>query len=170
MTAAPGYRRYVDAVEVETVEKAIGIRELSARTGLSMDTLRWYEREGLLPLVDRTATGQRRYGAAAVRFVYLVQALRRTGMPVTDVREFVHLGGGELRNHPARMAMLERHRAAVAEHIVQLRRDAALVEEKIDQYRVLIARGLDCADEIPDGYAAGSGTAVVSAAPAPSPS
>lgn len=126
--------------------RAIGIRELSERTGLSMDTLRWYEREGLLPLVDRNGTGQRRYGPAAVRFALLVQALRRTGMAVADVRTFVQLGGGESHNHPVRMAMLERHREAVADHIAQLRHDAALVEEKIDQYRVLIARGLDCED------------------------
>ena len=75
-----GYRR-----GMQTLEGTIGIRELSERTALSMDTLRWYEREGLLPLVDRTATGQRRYGRAAVRFVLLVQALRRTGMPVAEV-------------------------------------------------------------------------------------
>ena len=136
-----GYGRVMETAEV------IGIRELSERTALSMDTLRWYEREGLLPLVDRTATGQRSYGPAAVRFVCLVRALRRTGMPVADVRTFVQLGGGQLANHPARMAMLERQRAAVAEQIAQLRDDAALIDEKIDQYRVLIAHGLDCEDE-----------------------
>ena len=106
MTApARGYRRHVETAE------AIGIRELSERTSLSMDTLRWYEREGLLPLVDRTPTGQRRYGPAAVRFVLLVQALRRTGMPVAEVRAFVTLGGGQVANHSTRMEMLERQRA-----------------------------------------------------------
>ena len=133
---------------VETLEGTIGIRELSERTALSMDTLRWYEREGLLPLVDRTATGQRRYGPAAVRFVLLVQALRRTGMPVAEVREFVQLGGGVLANHPTRMEMLERQRAVVAERMAELRHDEALIEQKIEQYRRLIARGLDCEDEI----------------------
>ena len=138
-----GYRR-----GMETLEGTIGIRELSERTALSMDTLRWYEREGLLPLVDRTATGQRRYGRAAVRFVLLVQALRRTGMPVAEVREFVQLGGGVLANPPTRMEMLERQRAVVAERMAELRHDEALIEQKIEQYRRLIARGLDCEDEI----------------------
>lgn len=131
---------------MQPVEDTVGIRELSHRTALSMDTLRWYEREGLLPLVDRTASGQRRYGPAAVRFVRLVQALRRTGMPVADVRTFVQLGGGELAHHRERMAMLEGRREAVAERIAQLRNDAELIEEKIAQYRRLIALGLDCED------------------------
>jgi DNA-binding transcriptional MerR regulator len=138
---------------VETREGTIGIRELSERTALSMDTLRWYEREGLLPLVDRTATGQRRYGPAAVRFVLLVQALRRTGMPVAEVREFVQLGGGVLANHPTRMEMLERQRAVVAERMAELRHDQALIEQKIEQYRRLIALGLDCEDEIAEAAA-----------------
>ena len=94
-----------------------------------------------------TATGQRRYGPAAVRFVHLVRALRRTGMPVADVRAFVQLGGGRLAHHPERMAMLEQQRAAVAEQIAQLRHDADLIDAKIARYRRLIARGLDCEDE-----------------------
>ena len=62
-----------------TAPTALGIREVSELTGLTPDTLRWYEREGLIPLVQRTSDGRRRYGPAAVRFVRLVQALRRTG-------------------------------------------------------------------------------------------
>lgn len=147
-TAPRGYRRTVDTV---TGDATIGIRELSERTELSMDTLRWYEREGLLPLVSRTSSGQRRYGAAAVRFVRLVQALRRTGMPVADVRAFVQVGRGELADHPVRMAMLDRQRAAVLDRIAQFHDDLAVVDAKIGQYRDLIARGLDCEDELLDG-------------------
>lgn len=145
----------VTVESMDTVESSIGIRELSERTALSMDTLRWYEREGLLPLVDRTATGQRRYGPAAVRFVLLVQALRRTGMPVADVRTFVQLGGGESRHHPERMAILLQQRASVAERIAELRHDAELIDEKITQYRRLIALGLDCEDEASAAVGAG---------------
>ncbi|WP_240812518.1 zinc-binding dehydrogenase [Streptomyces sp. DASNCL29] len=56
--------------------------------------MRWYEREGLLPLVERGPGGRRRYSPAAIRFIRLVQALRRTGMSVDDVRAFVRMGSG----------------------------------------------------------------------------
>ena len=124
----------------------VGIREVAEATGLTVDTLRWYERQGLLPLVGRTPDGRRRYSPAALRFVLLVQALRRTGMPVAEVRAFVQAGGGELSAHPVRLALLEAQAAAVEERLAQLQGDLALVRAKAEDYRRLIARGLDCED------------------------
>lgn len=124
-----------------------GIREVSEQTGLSIDTLRWYEREGLIPLVQRGSDGRRRYPPAAVRFIGLVQALRRTGMPVADVREFVQLGGGTLDVHPIRLRLLEQQTAAIEAQLVQLHEDLAVVQAKTAEYRRLIALGLDCEDE-----------------------
>jgi DNA-binding transcriptional MerR regulator len=129
---------------------ALGIRAVSELTGLSVDTLRWYERAGLVPLVDRSADGRRRYSAAAVRFLRLVKALRRTGMPVAHVREFVQMGTGRTW-HEQRMALLVQRRAAIRTQQEELADDLAVVEAKIEHYRHLIARGLDCEDEIRDG-------------------
>lgn len=131
-----------------TAQGPVGIREVSDLTGLSMDTLRWYEREGLLPLVGRAPGGRRTYSPASVRFVRLVQALRRTGMPVADVRDFVQLGRGTLDSHPARLTLLENRLGAVRAQQAQLAADLGVVQDKIEQYRDLIARGLDCEDEI----------------------
>ncbi|OEV03583.1 MerR family transcriptional regulator [Streptomyces oceani] len=126
---------------------AVGIRKVSELTGLSIDTLRWYEREGLLPLVEREPGGRRRYSPAAVRFVRLVQALRRTGMPVQDVRAFVRMGSG-VEWHGRRAALLEEHAEAIERHIAQLQRDLTVVRDKIAHHRELAERGLDCEDEI----------------------
>jgi DNA-binding transcriptional MerR regulator len=129
----------------------LGIRQVSEETGLSIDTLRWYEREGLLPLVERSSSGQRRYPPGALRFIRLVQALRRTGMPVAEVRQFIEAGGGELANHPERMALLERQCVAIEQRLAELQDDLAVVRAKIATYRHLIARGLDCEDELSEG-------------------
>jgi DNA-binding transcriptional MerR regulator len=131
---------------VGPVTTELGIREVSEQTGLTIDTLRWYEKEGLIPLVTRTGTGQRRYPPGAVRFVRLVQALRRTGMPVADVRAFVQLGAGELRHHAERLALLERQSELIDAQLGQLQADRQVVRDKIEQYRRLIAAGLDCED------------------------
>jgi DNA-binding transcriptional MerR regulator len=128
----------------------LGIRQVSEETGLSIDTLRWYEREGLLPLVERSADGRRRYPPGALRFIRLVQALRRTGMPVADVRAFIEAGGGELANHAGRMALLERQCAQIEQRLAELQDDLAVVQAKIGSYRHLIARGLDCEDDVPE--------------------
>lgn len=125
----------------------VGIRTVSELTGLSIDTLRWYEREGLLPLVERDPAGRRRYSPAAIRFVRLVQALRRTGMPVDDVRSFVQMGSG-VEWHDRRAALLERHAAAIEQQIGQLHLDLGVVRNKIAHHLDLRGRGLDCEDEI----------------------
>lgn len=127
--------------------ETLGIREVADATGISVDALRWYEREGLIPGVERTANGRRRYAPATMRLVRLVQALRRTGMPVADVRDFVQIGRGALTNHPPRLEILERQAAAIAEHRRQLDADQAVIDAKIADYRRLIAAGIDCEDE-----------------------
>ena len=128
----------------------LGIRQVSEETGLSIDTLRWYEREGLLPLVERSASGQRRYPPGALRFIRLVQALRRTGMPVADVRAFIEAGAGDLANHPGRLALLERQCAAIELRLAELQDDLAVVRAKIGTYHHLLAHGLDCEDDVPE--------------------
>ena len=132
---------------VET-DVTLGIREVAEHSGLSVDALRWYEREGLLPHVPRDAGGRRRYPGRLVGFVQLVVALRRTGMPVADVREFVRMTDLGASSHGRRMALLERQRASIRQRQAQLADDLATVEHKIDHYLELIAAGLDC-DGVP---------------------
>lgn len=130
-----------------STRRVVGIREVSERTGLSIDTLRWYERQGLVPDVRRGTDGRRRYSTHALGFVQLIQVLRRTGMPVAQVREFVQLGGGELAHHAPRIALLEQHAACIEKLVAQLQADHATVQNEIAHYRDLIARGEDCTDE-----------------------
>jgi DNA-binding transcriptional MerR regulator len=132
-----------------TIEDGVaerGIREVSELTGVSMDTLRWYEKEGVLPVAPRTADGRRMYSPGAVRFVLLVQALRRTGMPVSEVRRFVELGPGTPNNSALRMEVLRRQAAEVEERLERLREDQRRIRAKIENYEDLIARGVDCED------------------------
>ena len=137
-----------------TGDPGVGIRAVAQRTGLSMDTLRWYEKEGLLPPVGRGADGRRRYDEASIGFLRLIQALRRTGMPVAAVRDFVRMAAEGAASHGRRMALLQAQRAAIRWQQAQLAEDLRLVDDKIGHYRDLIARGLDC-----DGEPVGEATA-----------
>lgn len=133
---------------------AVGIREVSERTGLSVDTLRWYEREGLLPEVGRGADGRRRYSPVAIGFVKLVQVLRRTGMSVAEVRTFVQLGTEGLEHHRSRIDLLERHAAALEQRMAQLQEDRATVRNEVAYFRDLVARGQDCDAQLAEQYGA----------------
>lgn len=67
------------------------ISEVADHTGLSAHTLRWYERIGLMPHVDRTHTGQRRFTNRDLDWLGLVAKLRLTGMPVADMVRYAEL-------------------------------------------------------------------------------
>jgi len=126
---------------------SFGIREVSELTGLTPDTLRWYEREGLIPLVKRTSDGRRRYGSGAVRFVRLVQALRRTGMPVAEVRHFVELGPGTPEHAVQRLRILLEQETRLQQRRAELEEDMLVMRNKIADFRDLIAHGRNCEDE-----------------------
>ena len=66
-------------------ERLMGPREVAQATGVSTDTLRHYERKGLLPGVHRTAAGYRRYSAAAVERVLVIQRALVVGFSLTDL-------------------------------------------------------------------------------------
>lgn len=127
-------------------EAGHGIREVSQMTSLSVDTLRWYERQGLLPVVARTTSGRRRYSDDAVQFVRLVQALRRTGMSICDVRQFVQPRAEREDSHRQRMDLLVHQRALVHQQIDQVAQSLSLIDAKIDDLSALIASGGDCED------------------------
>jgi DNA-binding transcriptional MerR regulator len=126
---------------------ALGIREVSELTGLTPDTLRWYEREGLIPLVKRASDGRRRYGPAAVRFVRLVQALRRTGMPIAEIRHFVELGPGTPEHAVGRLRILQEQEERLHRRQAELDEDLSVMRHKMADFRDLIARGRNCEDD-----------------------
>jgi DNA-binding transcriptional MerR regulator len=113
------------------------IAEVSARSGLSAHTLRYYERIGLLDPVARVHGGQRRYDADDLAWLAFVQRLRATGMPIREMRRFAHLRRGGEGTIGERRAMLEAHRDEVLERIAELQRDLATVTDKITHYHAL---------------------------------
>lgn len=115
---------------------------------MSIDTLRWYEREGMIPGVTRNTDGRRLYSPTTRGFIQLIAALRRTGMPVADVRTFVGLGPGTTATHRPRLEILQHQLEQIESHQQQLKKDRAAITAKITQYRSLISRGMDCEDEI----------------------
>ncbi|MDO5067343.1 MAG: MerR family transcriptional regulator [Propionibacteriaceae bacterium] len=115
-----------------------GIAEMAALTGLSRDTLRWYEREGLIPHVDRDHNGHRSYDDRAVRMVQLLVRLRRTGMPVAQMRRYVELVIAGESTHPERLKLLQQHRESVRDQLEQLNSDLDVLDHKIGSYQQLM--------------------------------
>ncbi|MHA7304452.1 MerR family transcriptional regulator [Arthrobacter sp. TMN-49] len=128
----------------------LSIAELARTTGLTQDTLRWYERQGLFPPVARRTDHRRAYSSSDVARIMLVVKLRRTGMSVANMQRFAELLRDGPETHPERLLLLAEHRAGVLAQLAQIQADLGALERKIAHYEGLIASGLDCEAAAPD--------------------
>ena len=108
--------------------------ETAERTGFSLDTLRYYEKEGLLGTVARTAGGRRSYSQHDLDWLGLVRCLRDTGMPIADLKRYSELAADDSTMNE-RLALLEAHEREVQAGIDALRRQQKQLREKISWYR-----------------------------------
>ncbi|HVX45981.1 MAG TPA: MerR family transcriptional regulator [Mycobacteriales bacterium] len=117
------------------IVQPLTVSEAAERLGLSVHTLRWYERIGLLDQVGRDTAGHRRYTSDDIEWLLLLIRLRATGMPVKDMIEYAELVRAGRHTGPQRRQLLEAHRTRVAEHIAALTRDLRTIDYKINAYR-----------------------------------
>ncbi|MFD6530579.1 MerR family transcriptional regulator [Streptomyces sp. NPDC060184] len=110
------------------------ISEVAARTGLTAHTLRWYERIGLMPHVDRSQTGQRRFTDKDLEWLDFVGKLRLTGMPVADMVRYAELLREGEHTFDQRQALLEATRRDVRARIAELHETLTVLDYKIDFY------------------------------------
>jgi DNA-binding transcriptional MerR regulator len=113
--------------------------EVAARFGLSLDTLRYYEKEGLLTEVERAPSGHRRYRASDVELLDLVRCLRDTDMPIARLRAFAELVRDGDHTIPRRLEVLADHDASLTERIAELQERQQAIRHKIDYYRGVLA-------------------------------
>jgi DNA-binding transcriptional MerR regulator len=108
--------------------------ETARRSGFSLDTLRYYERIGLLSMVDRTPGGQRVFSDDDLGWLGLVRCLRDTGMPLNQMCRFAELARAGDQTIADRVDLLRAHAVAVEEQMALLQRQYGQLREKIKYY------------------------------------
>jgi DNA-binding transcriptional MerR regulator len=120
----------------------MSIAEAARRTGVSVHTLRYYERAGLVvTTVDRTAGGRRRYHQLDLDWVTVCTRLRATGMPIRTIRRYAELVAAGRGNEQERLALMEAHRAEVTARLAEVQENLKVIDHKIDVYRGRLAAG-----------------------------
>ena len=123
-------------------QAGLSIAEAARRTGVSVHTLRYYERAGLVVTpVDRTQSGRRRYHAEDLKWISICTRLRSTGMPIKTIRRYAQLVSAGPGNEQERLALLEAHRADVTARLAEVQEHLKLIDHKIDVYRGRVAAG-----------------------------
>ena len=115
----------------------LSIQQFAARTGLSADTLRYYEKIGLLRHVARDASGFRVYGPRDLEWVSFVLRLKDTGMPLEDITRYADLREQGETTLAARQALLEAHAARLQARLQRDQEHLDALQAKIELYRRL---------------------------------
>jgi DNA-binding transcriptional MerR regulator len=110
------------------------IQEFARATGLTVHTLRYYERIGLIQRVARARSGHRRYSEADGQWIAFLNKLRATGMSIRDMRVYAELQRRGDATLARRVEMLERLRDQVVVRLAELQENLELVRYKIRVY------------------------------------
>ena len=110
------------------------ISEVSEQCGISADTLRYYERIGLLPPVHRSDSGIREYSDLDVRRVEFVKCMRRAGLPVDVLIRYYGLVQQGDETMEDRKAILVEQRAEITTRMEELQETLDLLDYKISFY------------------------------------
>ena len=109
--------------------------EAAKKLGLTKDGLRYYEKEGLLPPIERDASGHRVYSEADLEWIFLIRCLRDTDMPIFKIKQYVSLlmeSGPQ--SVPERQTILKEHQAHMIEKIARHQMLLQLIEKKVSFY------------------------------------
>lgn len=111
--------------------RPVTIGELSRLTGVNLETIRYYEKIGLVPAPPRSRSGRRMYGAGERRVLSFVRRARNLGFTLDEIRALLKLGGPDRAPCREVRDIASRHLADIRAKISDLRRLDAVLSETI---------------------------------------
>ena len=115
------------------------IHEVCERTGLTAHTLRYYEKEKLLPNVSRSAGGFRQYSEEDMEVLGMICCLKNTGMSLQDISRFMELAREGDQTLRERCELLKKHRDTVIARMEEMQRHLEKVTCKVDHFTEKLA-------------------------------
>jgi DNA-binding transcriptional MerR regulator len=113
------------------MDDGLSIQQVAQRTGLSIHTLRYYERLGLLISVHRLPNGHRRYDESDLRWIDLLKCLRASAMPISEMQRFAEITRQGTATVSERRELLEAHRLSVVAQLQEIQHTLARLDTKI---------------------------------------
>jgi DNA-binding transcriptional MerR regulator len=115
------------------------IGEIAETTGLSIHTLRYYEKEGIMPSVKRNNSGIRIYEKTDLEVLQFIRCLKETGMPVIDIKKFVNLLVQGDHTIEKRIDLLQKQKENVQSQVNQLMSYIQMLDGKVKLYKTILA-------------------------------
>lgn len=134
------------------------VGEMAKRLGIAPSTLRYYDKEGLLPFVERSSGGVRMFKDADFEWLQVIECLKKNGMSLTDIKHFVEMSlqGDDTINE--RLSLIIKQKESVKAQIDDLNKTLRVLEFKEWYYKTAKEAGTTSIprnmtlDELPKEY------------------
>ena len=133
------------------------IGQVSEMFRIPISTLRYYDKEGLFPNMER-ASGIRRFGETELEALRVIECLKQSGLEIRDIRRFMQWCCEGSKTYPQRRALFQQQRQVVENQIRQLEKTLAMIDFKCWYYETAQAAGTTAVpremppEEIPEQY------------------
>lgn len=121
--------------------KTYSIGEVAAKTGLSTYTLRFYEKEGLLPNIRKNSAGLRRFSEDDLGWLYILDCLKSTGLPLKEIRHYFELIKRGDKTLAERLQIFENQKIRLEKQIEILQNNMEKINFKIKYYQAAMRDG-----------------------------
>ncbi|MBC1472115.1 MerR family transcriptional regulator [Listeria seeligeri] len=112
----------------------MNIKEASEKTGVSADTIRYYERIGLIPAISRNENGVRKFDDEDLRWIDFSRQMRRAGMSIEALIDYLSLFREGEKTLEPRMELLKEQRAELKDRIDMMQEALERLDFKIENY------------------------------------
>lgn len=106
------------------------VGEMAKRLGVAPSTLRFYDKEGLLPFVERSNGGVRVFKEADYEWLMIIECLKKTGMPLRDIKVFIEMAIEGDDTIDKRLALIRNQKASIERQIAELSEIQKVLEFK----------------------------------------
>ena len=117
------------------------VGEMAKMLGVSASTLRYYDKEGLLPFVERSSGGIRMFQESDIEWLQVIGCMKKAGMSIKDIKQYIEMALQGDETIGLRLDMFRRQREALKAQMEELRHAMEMVEYKCWYYETAKAAG-----------------------------
>lgn len=130
-----------DILDDKQKEQTFSIGEVSNMFSIPISTLRYYDKEGLFPGLTKTASGIRQFTGRDIESLRLIECLKRAGMEIRDIKEFMQWCAQGPSTYMQRKEMLLRQKETVEKELARMQQVLDMIRYKCWYYDTAIANG-----------------------------
>jgi DNA-binding transcriptional MerR regulator len=123
--------------------KTYSISEVAKELDLTVYTLRYYDKEGLMPFVERTPSGNRLFKESDLSALKVIECLKATGMPIKEIKNFIDWCSDGDSTLQQRYEMFLERKAIVEAQMEELRKTMEVIEHKCLYYKTALDAGTE---------------------------